>query len=118
MNSKQTGFRRLYFATYYSLKGLKAAFASEAAIRQELAVISLLVPVTFWLNVSSAEQVLLVMSLVIVLIAELMNTALEALADHISTDVHALIGKAKDVGSAAVFVSLVMAGLTWAIILF
>ncbi|GFD88787.1 diacylglycerol kinase [Tenacibaculum sp. KUL152] len=117
MITKRTGFTRLLFATYYSMKGLKAAFKSEAAVRQELVAMVILVPVAFYLDVTHVERILLVMSLFIVLITELLNTALEKLCDHVSTDIHVLIGRAKDIGSAAVFVSLTLAIFTWCLIL-
>lgn len=117
MITKRTGFSRLLFATYYSMKGLKAAFKSEAAVRQELVAMVILVPVAFYLDVTHVERILLVMSLFIVLITELLNTAVEKLCDHVSTDIHVLIGRAKDIGSAAVFVSLTLAILTWCLIL-
>lgn len=117
MITKRTGFSRLLFATYYSMKGLKAAFKSEAAVRQELVAMVILVPVAFYLDVTHVERILLVMSLFIVLITELLNTAVEKLCDHVTTDIHVLIGRAKDIGSAAVFVSLTLAILTWCLIL-
>jgi diacylglycerol kinase (ATP) len=117
MITKRTGFSRLLFATYYSMKGLKAAFKSEAAVRQELVAMVILVPVAFYLDVTHVERILLVMSLFIVLITELLNTAIEKLCDHVSTDIHVLIGRAKDIGSAAVFVSLTLAIFTWCLIL-
>ena len=117
MITKRTGFTRLLFATYYSMKGLKAAFKSEAAVRQELVAMVILVPVAFYLDVTHVERILLVMSLFIVLITELLNTAVEKLCDHVSTDIHVLIGRAKDIGSAAVFVSLTLAIFTWCLIL-
>lgn len=117
MPRKQTGFARLYYATNYSLKGLKAAFLSEPAVRQELAVLSILIPVALVLDVSNSEKLWLIFSLVLILITELLNTAIEKLADHVTTDIHELIGKAKDIGSAAVFVAILLAGLTWGIIL-
>ncbi|BCO19110.1 diacylglycerol kinase [Alteromonas sp. McT4-15] len=117
MITKRTGFSRLLFATYYSMKGLKAAFKSEAAVRQELVAMVILVPVAFYLDVTHVERILLVMSLFIVLITELLNTAVEKLCDHVSTDIHVLIGRAKDIGSAAVFVSLTLAIFTWCLIL-
>ncbi|MBD3584460.1 diacylglycerol kinase [Salinimonas sp. HHU 13199] len=117
MKTKNTGFIRLYFATIYSCKGLKAAFLSEPAVRQELAAICVLVPIAFWLDISVVERLLLILSLFIVLITELLNSAVEALADRVSTEVHVLIGKAKDIGSAAVFVSLILAMLVWGMIL-
>lgn len=117
MEKKNTGFIRIWFATIYSLKGLVSAFKSEAAVRQELAAMVLLVPLTFFLDVSTTERLLMIMSLFIVIIAELLNTAVEALSDRVSTEVHILIAKAKDIGSAAVFVALVQAFLVWALIL-
>lgn len=113
MIPKRTGIMRVVYATYYSLNGLRAAFKSEAAIRQEVVAMLVLIPVACWLDVSMVERILLIMSLFIVLIAELLNTAVEKLCDHVSTDIHDLIGKAKDIGSAAVFVSLLLATTTW-----
>ncbi|WP_338024886.1 diacylglycerol kinase [Alteromonas antoniana] len=118
MEKKNTGFIRIWFATIYSMKGLKAAFQSEAAIRQELAAMMLLIPLCFFMNVSTIERVIMIMSLCIVLIAELLNTAVEALSDRVSTEVHILIAKAKDIGSAAVFVALVQAVTVWLLIVF
>jgi len=117
MPPKRSGLTRLYFATIYSAKGLKAAFTSEAAVRQELFAMALLIPTAFVLELTDSERILLLFSLFIVLITELLNTAVEKLSDHVSTDMHELIGKAKDIGSAAVFISLVLAIATWTIIL-
>ena len=117
MITKRTGITRILYATYYSLKGLHAAFKSEAAVRQEVFALLVLIPVTFMLDVTSVERILLVMSLLIVLITELLNTAVEKLCDHVSTDIHLLIGRAKDIASAAVFISLTLAGFTWVSIL-
>lgn len=117
MIPKRTGIIRVVYATYYSLNGLREAFKSEAAIRQEIVAMLVLIPVACWLDVSMVERILLIMSLFIVLIAELLNTAVEKLCDHVSTDIHDLIGKAKDIGSAAVFVSLLLATTTWTAIL-
>ena len=77
-----------------------------------------LIPCAFYLDIQHVERLLLLFSLFIVFITELLNTAVEKLADHVSTDMHELIGKAKDIGSAAVFISLIMAATTWGIILF
>lgn len=116
MITKRTGILRVVYATYFSMKGLRAAFLSEAAFRQEVLVI--LIPIAFCVDVTSIERILLVMSLLIVLITELLNTAIEKLCDHVSTDIHLLIGRAKDIGSAAVFISLILAVFTWLSILF
>ena len=117
MITKRTGILRVLYATYYSLKGLRAAFLSEAAVRQEIFAILIMTPVAFFFDVTHVERILLVISLLIVLITELLNTAIEKLCDHVSTDIHFLIGRAKDIGSAAVFISLMMAGFTWISIL-
>lgn len=117
MIEKRTGLLRILYATYYSLNGLRAAFKSEAAIRQEFFAMLVLIPLALWLEVSNVERILLIMTLFIVLITELLNTAVEKLCDHVSTDIHFLIGRAKDICSAAVFVSLVLATVTWLTIL-
>lgn len=118
MITKRTGILRVVYATYFSMKGLRAAFLSEAAFRQEVLVLVILIPIAFCVDVTSIERILLVMSLLIVLITELLNTAIEKLCDHVSTDIHLLIGRAKDIGSAAVFISLILAVFTWLSILF
>ena len=117
MITKRKGILRVLYATYYSLKGLRAAFLSEAAVRQEIFAILIMTPVAFFIDVTHVERILLMISLLIVLITELLNTAIEKLCDHVSTDIHLLIGRAKDIGSAAVFISLMMAGFTWISIL-
>lgn len=118
MIRKRTGILRVVYATYFSMKGLRAAFLSEAAFRQEVFALAILIPIAFWVDVASTERILLVISLLIVLITELLNTAIEKLCDHVSTDIHLLIGRAKDIGSAAVFISLTLALFTWLSILF
>ena len=117
MITKRTGILRVLYATYYSLKGLRAAFLSEAAVRQEIFAILIMTPVAFFIDVTHVERILLVISLLIVLITELLNTAIEKLFDHVTTEIHLLIGRAKDIGSAAVFISLMTAGFTWISIL-
>jgi diacylglycerol kinase (ATP) len=117
MITKRTGILRVLYATYYSLKGLRAAFLSEAAVRQEIFAILIMTPIAFFIDVTHVERILLVISLLIVLITELLNTAIEKLCDHVSTDIHLLIGRAKDIGSVAVFISLMTAGFTWISIL-
>ena len=114
---KRKGLSRVLYATYYSIKGLRSAFASEAAVRQEIFAMLFLVPFAVYVDVTNVERILLIMSLCIVLITELLNTAVEKLCDHVSTDIHLLIGRAKDIGSAAVFVSLLLAAFVWLTIL-
>ena len=117
MQKKNKGFIRVIKATFYSLKGLKAAMQSEAAVRQELFLMLILVPVALWIDVSLVEKLLLIMTLFIVLIAELLNTAVETVVDRVSFDQHELSGKAKDIGSAAVFISLLLMLICWLAVL-
>ncbi|QJR82646.1 diacylglycerol kinase [Alteromonas pelagimontana] len=117
MTAKQRGVARLYFATIYSIRGLTAAFRSEAAIRQELAAMAILVPVAMMADVTTTERLLLIICLFIVLITELLNSAIEALSDRVSTEIHVLIAKAKNIASAAVFVALILAAICWFTIL-
>jgi len=107
------GPARLYNALRYSIQGFAAAFRHEAAFRQELLLVAVLTPLAFWLGRSPLEVAMLVGVLLIVLIVELLNSALEALADTITVDHHPMIGRAKDLGSAAVLLSLVVAALVW-----
>ncbi len=115
-NRSNTGLRRLVNATFFSMAGLRAAWQHEAAFRQELILVAILLPTSFWLGTNAVERVLLIGSLMIVLIAELLNSALEAVVDRISADHHELSRRAKDMGSAAVFVALVLCGICWGII--
>ena len=117
MKKGYTGLKRLLYATQYSYQGLRASWESEAAIRQELLLIMFLVPITFLLNITSVEQVMLLFSLALIVVAELLNTALETVVDRIGHEFNTVRGKAKDICSAAVFISLVTAFLTWLIIL-
>jgi len=117
MKSKATGLHRLYFATLYSWRGFRSSWASEAAIRQEVIALALLLPVAFMVDVYPAERALLVLSLFLVFIVELLNTAIEVVVDRIGSEYHELSGKAKDIGSAAVLSSLLGAALVWCVIL-
>lgn len=117
MKPQQTGIQRIINATFYSFQGLKSSWQSEAAIRQEVAALVVLIPLALWLDVSIAKKCLLMMSALLVLVVELLNTALETVVDRISADYHELSGKAKDVGSAAVFIAILNAITIWALIL-
>ncbi|EIV1734095.1 diacylglycerol kinase [Vibrio parahaemolyticus] len=101
-------------ATGYSIKGLKAAWTHEAAFRQELVLTLVLSISTFFLPVTTLERVLMISSLLLILIVELINSAVEAVVDRVSDDWHELSGRAKDIGSAAVFVALFLALFVWA----
>lgn len=111
------GLARIVHALRYSLQGLGAAWRHEAAFRQELALVVILTPIGLWLGGTTIERLLLIGVLALVLIVELINSAIEALADAISTDHHPLLGRAKDIGSAAVLFALLLAGATWICVL-
>lgn len=111
------GIKRIFRATGFSMQGLKLAWHSEAAFRQELILAIIMLPIAMLLDVSTVERILLIMSLLIVLIVELLNSAIEAVVDRIGHEHHPLSGQAKDIASAAVFVSLTLCGITWSMIL-
>jgi len=117
--TSHSGFLRLLRATGYSIAGLWAAWKHEAAFREELMLSVLLLPVAVWLGDSHLERALLIGSLAIVLIAELLNSAIEAVVDDIhGNERHPLAGRAKDMASAAVFVSLCFATFVWLGVIF
>ena len=116
-NAHNTGFRRLVNATFFSLAGLRAAWRNEAAFRQECVLVAILTPAAFWLGQTAVERALLIGSSWLVLIVELLNSAVEAVVDRVGTDHHKLSGRAKDLGSAAVFVSLALTALVWGLML-
>ena len=107
------GLRRLWDAAGYTAAGLAAAWRGEEAFRQEVLLGLVLTPFALWLGQSGMERLLLIASWLVVLIVEILNTAVEATVDRISDEHHPLSGKAKDLGSAAVFLSLVLAALVW-----
>jgi len=113
----KTGLRRLLNATRYSAEGLGAAFRHEDAFRQEVIAAVLLLPLALWLGNSGVERALMVFSVLLVLIVELLNSAVEATVDRISLENHALAKRAKDIGSAAVMVSLLNLLIVWALVL-
>ena len=114
----KTGIKRLINAFGYSLAGFKVAFAKEDAFRQEVFLSIILVTVAVYISNSSIELVLLIGSTLLVPIIELLNSAIEATVDRVSLDKHPLAKRAKDIGSAAVFLSLVNLIATWLIIIF
>jgi diacylglycerol kinase (ATP) len=107
------GFRRIAAALGYSYKGLKAAVRYESAFRQELILAVVLAPCAFLLGRNALEVILLMGMVLMVMIVELLNSAIEAVADAVSLESHPLLGRAKDLGSAAVFVALATAVLVW-----
>lgn len=115
---KRKGLARLLAATGYSIEGLAAAWKFEEAFRLEVIAFFVLAPLGLWLGVSRVEQVLLVGSLFLVLLMELLNSAIEAVVDLRSDEFHALAKTAKDIGSACVLVALLLALFVWARLLF
>ncbi|BDM64620.1 diacylglycerol kinase [Shewanella sp. NFH-SH190041] len=111
------GIKRVIRATGFSIQGLKAAWIHEAAFRQECILAIILLPLAFVFNTTTVESLLMVITVFLVLIAELINSAIEAVVDRISDEIHPLSGRAKDIGSAAVFLALVLCAITWALIL-
>lgn len=109
---------RLLRATRYALAGLRDAFRSQVAVRQEALIILVMSPVALWLGENGVERALLIGALFLILITELLNAAIEATVDRIGAEHHELSRKAKDMAAAAVLVSLIMAGIVWLLILF
>lgn len=114
----KTGVARIIDATGYSWRGFRAAFKHEAAFRQELLLLVILTPAALWWGDNGIEHALLIGSLLLVLMVELLNSAVEAVVDRIGPEHHKLAGRAKDIGSAAVFVALVNVAVIWLSILF
>jgi len=111
-----TGIRRILRATKFSAQGLAQAWQHEAAFRQELILVLLLAPVASWLGQTALERAVLIGCCLIVLIVELINSAIEAAIDRHGDEHHELSGRAKDMGSAAVLVSLVLVAIVWGLI--
>ena len=108
-----TGFRRIFRATKFSAQGLGHAIRNEAAFRQELALTLVLIPAAWWLGETIVERALLIGVCLLLLIVELLNSAIEAAIDRHGDEYHDLSGQAKDMGSAAVFISLLLFALVW-----
>ena len=111
------GFRRLADATSYSMKGFAAAWRHEASFRQEIVAGLLLLPLAIWLAQSLRQGLAMIGAIVFVWLVELLNSAIEALADAVSLEKHPMIGRAKDLGSAAVLLSLLLAAAVWLAVL-
>ncbi len=117
MKPGKKGLARIIAAAGYSWQGFNAAWKHEAAFREELMLALILVPAAFWLGNSKIEIALMTSSLFIVLMAEILNSAIEAVVDRFGSEHHELSGRAKDMGSAAVFLALINVIIIWAIIL-
>lgn len=114
----KTGLRRMWNAVFYSVDGFRAALEHEDAFRQEALVAFVLIPLALFLPASAVGKALMVASVLLVLVVELLNSAVEATVDRISLENHQLAKRAKDIGSAAVFVSLANVVIVWALVLF
>ncbi len=112
-----TGFLRVFNATGYSFKGIKRAWKTEAAVRQEFLLAAVLLPLAFVLAQSLAQVVIMIMSLFVVVITELLNTSIEYAIDRIGSERHDLSGASKDIASAAVFFSLAQVVVIWSAVI-
>lgn len=114
----KTGLRRLWNAFHYSLAGFKAAYLNEDAFRQESLLAAVLIPLALFLPAGAVGKALMIASVLLVLVVELLNSAVEATVDRISLEDHQLAKRAKDIGSAAVLLSLVNLAVVWLLVLF
>lgn len=114
---KNRGLKRLFFALIYSWQGLKSALKHEEAFRQEFIGFVALTALSFYLDVTAVERLFMICTLVLVMIMEILNSAIETTVDRVSYDKHKLSGRAKDYGSFAVLMSILVATATWLTIL-
>jgi diacylglycerol kinase (ATP) len=114
----KTGFKRILNAFGYSFSGLSEAFKNEDAFRQEVFLATLLIPLTFWLEHDPLRQALMIACVFLILIVELINSAIEATVDRISLDNHRLAKRAKDIGSASVLIGFINLFVVWTLIIF
>jgi diacylglycerol kinase (ATP) len=114
----ERNFSRLLWATRYSIAGVKIAWHHEQAFRQEVGILVVITPIACWVGKNGVERALLIGSWGLVLVVELLNTAIEAAIDRIGPERHELAGRAKDLGSAGVFCSIALAAFVWLLILF
>lgn len=114
----KTGLTRLINAAGYSFDGFRAAFRHEDAFRQEVFLAIVLIPLAAWLGDTGVERALMIGSILLVLVVELLNSAVEAAVDRISLDHHLLIKRAKDMGSAAVMLTLLNVAVVWGLVIF
>ncbi|EPP6258863.1 diacylglycerol kinase [Cronobacter sakazakii] len=117
MANNTTGLTRIINAAGYSWKGLRAAWKNEAAFRQEGVAVIAAILIACWLDVDPITRVLLIGSVTLVMIVEILNSAIEAVVDRIGPELHELSGRAKDMGSAAVLLSIILALVVWVTLL-
>jgi len=113
----ETGLKRVCNAFFYSLDGFKAAFSHEDAFRQEVFLSIVLIPLACWLHAGGVGRALMIGSVLLVLIVELLNSGIEAITDRVSLEDHALAKRAKDLGSAAVMLTLINVPVVWGLVL-
>lgn len=114
----QTGIKRIFSALRYSLQGFRSAFQNEEAFRQEIFASILIIPLALYFGDNGLERALLIAVWMLVMVVELLNSGIEAVVDRVGAEYHALSGIAKDVGSAAVLLSLINFALVWLLVLF
>ena len=115
--NKPKGLQRVVLATMNSCRAFKWLYLHESAFRQELILLLIAIPLTFAFNISAKEQVILLLAILFIMFTEIINTAIEAVVDRVGLEIHPLSGLAKDLGSAAVFISLIIASSIWLVIL-
>ena len=116
--TQRTGISRLIYAFKYSMAGFKATWVNEEAFRQEMIMALVCMPGAFWLGQGATQQALLMLSFLLIPLTELFNSAIEAIVDRVGLEHHELAGRAKDIGSAAVLFSILMASIVWGLIAF
>lgn len=115
--NKPTGLKRIYLASLNSFRAFKWLYQNESAFKQELLLLIVVIPITFLFEISVKEQAMLVLSVVFIIFTEILNTAIEAVVDRVGLEFHPLSGLAKDLGSAAVLISMIIAIIIWLIVL-
>ena len=116
--NKPTGIKRVYLASLNSLRAFKWLYQNESAFKQELLLLLIAIPLSFLFDISAMEQMMLILSVIFIIFTEIINTAIEAVVDRVSLEIHPLSGLAKDLGSAAVMISMFIAIIIWLVVLF
>lgn len=115
--NKPKGLKRIYLATLNSARAIKWLLKNEAAFRQEILLVIIAIPITFLFDISVKEQFILIIAILFIVFTEILNTAIEAVVDRVGLEIHPLSGLAKDLGSAAVLLSMAIASSAWLLIL-
>lgn len=116
-NAKPKGVTRIFLATKNTLRAFVWLFKNESAFKQECVALVIAIPLTFLFDITLGEQIILVATVLFIMLCEVLNTAIEVVVDRIGLELHPLSGLAKDLGSAAVSIGILLAGLTWVVIL-